>query len=166
MTGGSGWGPSARSALRFVGAGGALGESVAHIPVVEHHLYEAPYAGVLFVLVTVAGIMIAQLLLISDSPQVWVATAVVGALALLAYVVSRTSGLPQMDHDIGDWGNRLGTVAVTSELVMLTTAIIALALRAAAHSGRPTSAAPCQREPGPARGADVTVRAACPLSDL
>ena len=102
MTGSSRWRPSANSALRFVGACGALGESVAHIPAVEHHLDEAPYAGVLFVLVTVAGVMLAQLLLISDSPQVWVAAAVVGALALLAYVVSRTSGLPQMDHDIGD----------------------------------------------------------------
>ena len=40
----------------------------------------------------------------------------------------------------------MGTVAVTSELVMLTSAIIALGLHAAARSGRPTSATPCQRE--------------------
>lgn len=139
MTGSSRWRAPATSALRLVGAGGALGESVAHIPVVEHHLYEAPYAGVLFVLVTVSGLMLAQLLLVSDSPQVWFAAAVVGALALLAYVVSRTSGLPQMDHDIGDWGNRLGAVAVTSELVMLTSATIALGLHAAARSGRSDS---------------------------
>ncbi len=115
--------------LRSAGASGALAAGVAHIPVIEHHLYEAPYSGVLFVLLTVACFLLAQLLLSSGSTWVWLATAAVSALALAGYVVSRSSGLPQMEHDVGDWQNRLGAVAVTAELVMLVTAVLALSLR-------------------------------------
>jgi hypothetical protein len=112
-----------RSPWRLLAAAGAIAEAVAHIPVIEDHLMEAPYIGVLFVLVTVAGFLLAVLLLTADSRAVWVSTAVVSALALAAYVLSRTVGLPQIEDDIGNWSDALGTLAIVGEAVMLLAAI-------------------------------------------
>lgn len=69
-------------------------------------------------LLTVAGFLLSELLLISDSHAVWVSTAVVSVLALLGYLLSRTVGLPQIHDDIGNWTEALGWVATTGELVM------------------------------------------------
>lgn len=111
------------SAWRVVAAAGAIAEAVAHIPVIEDHFSEAPYIGVLFVLVTVAGFLLAVLLLTADSRAVWVSALVVSALALAAYVLSRTVGLPQIEDDIGHWADPLGTLAIVGEAVMLLSAI-------------------------------------------
>ncbi|RNE64024.1 hypothetical protein [Cryobacterium tepidiphilum] len=116
-------GRPAHSAWRLVAAAGAITEAVAHIPVIEDHFSEAPYVGVLFALVTVAGFLLAILLLTADSRAVWVSTLVVSALALAAYVLSRTVGLPQIDDDIGHWADALGTMAIVGEAVMLVSAV-------------------------------------------
>lgn len=116
-------GQPAHSAWRLLAAAGAIAEAVAHIPVIENHVSEAPYVGVLFALVTVAGFLLAILLLTSDSRAVWVSTLVVSALALAAYVLSRTIGLPQIEDDIGHWADALGTMAIVGEAVMLVGAV-------------------------------------------
>ncbi|MGH3261203.1 MAG: hypothetical protein ACRDNS_04320, partial [Trebonia sp.] len=56
---------------------------------------------------------------------VWASTAFVGAIAILAYVLSRSVGLPQIHDDIGHWADPLGIVAIVGEAVMV--------LAAAAH---------------------------------
>jgi len=119
-------GRSEHSPWRVVAAAAAIGEAVAHIPVTKEHLTEAPYIGIAFVLVTVAGFVLAQLLLTADTRRLWQATAVVSALALVAFLLSRTIGLPQIQDDIGDWSDPLGTVAVVCEAIMLATAIVHL----------------------------------------
>ncbi|WP_310961499.1 hypothetical protein [Nocardioides terrisoli] len=118
--------------LRTVAALGAFGESAAHIPVIQEHLTEAPYIGVGFVLLTVAGLYLGNLLLREDSTWVWLATGVVAAAALVGYVTSRTIGLPQIHDDIGNWGEPLGVVAVVSEALML---VAVLARMAGDHPG-------------------------------
>lgn len=69
-----------RSPWRLPAAIGAIGEAVAHIPVTQEHLSEAPYIGAGFVLLTIAGLLLAQLLLTADSVAVWIATLGVAAL--------------------------------------------------------------------------------------
>ena len=93
--------------------------SVAHIPLMADHLEEAPYIGVGFVLLSITGVLLAQLLISSDDHEVWIATGAVAALALLGYVLSRSVGLPQIHDEVGAWRDRLGLVAVTSEALML-----------------------------------------------
>lgn len=122
-------GRSERSPWRVVAAAAAIGEAAAHIPVTKEHLTEAPYIGVGFVLVTVAGFILAQLLLTADTRAVWLATAAVSALALAAFMLSRTVGLPEIQDDIGNWSDPLGIVAIVSEAVMLATAIAHLSSR-------------------------------------
>lgn len=119
-------GRSERSPWRVVAAAAAIVEAVAHIPVTEEHLKEAPYIGIAFVLVTAAGFILAQLLLTADTRAVWLSTAVVSTLALAAFILSRTVGLPQIADDIGDWSDPLGIVAIVSEAIMLVTAIVHL----------------------------------------
>ena len=97
--------------------------AVAHIPVAKQHLSEAPYIGIGFVLLTIAGLMLVQLLLNRDTVAVWTAALVVSALALLGYLLSRTVGLPQITDDIGNWSDPLGVVAIVSETVLLLAAV-------------------------------------------
>lgn len=126
LTGKAPWpmgGRPARSLWRLPAAIGAVGEAVAHIPVIQEHLTEAPYAGAGFVLLSIAGFLLAQLLLGADTQQVWLATGAVAALALSGYALSRTIGLPLIRDDVGNWGEPLGIVAISSEALMLVSAV-------------------------------------------
>ena len=108
--------------LPTVAALGAVGEAVAHVPVIEPHLVEAPYIGIGFVLLTVAGFYLAVRLVVEPDELVWAAVGVVGVLAVVGYVLSRTVGLPQIGDDVGAWADPLGITAVSCELVMLAAA--------------------------------------------
>jgi hypothetical protein len=112
-------GPAAPPVLATFAALGSIGEAVAHAPVIEPHLVEAPYLGVGFVLLTVVGFYLAVRLLIDPDELVWSATGVVAVLAVLGYVLSRSVGLPQIGDDVGAWSDPLGLTAVSCELVMV-----------------------------------------------
>lgn len=121
-----------RSPWRLVAAFAAAGMAVSHIPVIQEHLTEAPYIGIGFILITIAGLVLMQLLLTRDTRTTWVAAAIASALSLLGYLLSRTVGLPQITDDIGNWAEPLGLVAVVAETIMLITAITHLTTRPAA----------------------------------
>lgn len=113
-----------RSRWRLPAVLAAFAEAVGHIPVTQEHLTEAPYIGVGFILLTVAGFILAQLLLLADTTAVWIWTAIVSAAAVLGYLLSRTVGLPQIRDDIGNWGEPLGNVCLVAEAVMLAAAFM------------------------------------------
>ena len=119
-----------RSAWRLPAALGAITEAAGHIPVTQMHLTEAPYIGVGFVLLTVAGFVLAHMLLSADTTAVWAWTGIVAVLALLGYLLSRTIGLPQIRDDIGNWGEPLGVVCVVAEAVMLAATVAHFITRA------------------------------------
>lgn len=110
--------------LATAAALGSLGEAVAHVPVIEPHLVEAPYIGVGFVLLTVLGLYLAVRLVVDPDELVWSAVGVVAVLAVLGYVLSRTVGLPQIGDDVGAWADPLGIAAVSCELVMVGAAAV------------------------------------------
>lgn len=108
--------------------------TVSHIPVLEEHLASAPLVGVGFALLSVAGIVLAVLLLSADSALVWAATGLIAALALAGYVLSRSVGLPTIRDDIGHWSDPLGIIAMCGEgLMLLATLLSVRALRGARH---------------------------------
>lgn len=121
--------PAEHSPWRLVAATAAAGMAVAHIPIIEKHLSEAPYIGIGFVLLTIAGLVLMQLLLTRDTLNTWVAALGISVLALLGYVLSRSVGLPQIGDDIGNWGEPLGLVAIVSEAILLLVAIVHLTTR-------------------------------------
>lgn len=98
-----------------------------HIPLVPEHLDEAPYIGVLFILLSVACIGLAVVIVVVDTTWVWAASGTISLLALVAFVLSRTVGLPQIGDDVGNWTDPLGFPALASEA--LTVALAAGALR-------------------------------------
>ena len=104
--------------LATAAALGSLGEAVAHVPVIEPHLVEAPYIGVGFVLLTVVGLYLAVRLVVDPDELVWSAVGVVAVLAVLGYVLSRTVGLPQIGDDVGNWTEPLGFPAAVAETLM------------------------------------------------
>lgn len=118
------------SGSRYVAAALMVVVGVTHALLVPEHLEEAPYAGVLFLGLTLVALGLAGLLVRRDSPGVWAATAVVCALALVAFVASRTVGLPQLEDDIGNWGEPLSWPALLAEVLALALATYTLRHRA------------------------------------
>ena len=96
-----------------------------HVPLVSEHLEEAPYVGVLFLALILACTGLAVLVLVHDSHTVWLLSASVCLLAAVAFLASRTVGLPQLADDVGHWTEPMGFPALVSE-----TSVVALA---AAH---------------------------------
>ena len=115
-----------RSPWRFAAAAMCVVAAASHLPVTEDHLREAPYIGVLFVLLSVSCLVLAVLLLRRDSRLVWSALAATCAAAVAAFVWSRAIGLPQITDDVGHWTEPLALVAITSESLAVLMAVGAL----------------------------------------
>src|SRR5689334_8267602 len=79
-----------------------------HVPLIPEHLEEAPYVGWLFVALTVVSVVLAVVLVRRDTSLAWLACGVVTTLAVLAFLASRTVGLPELSDDIGNWSEPLG----------------------------------------------------------
>jgi hypothetical protein len=116
-------------AARWWAGGCLLIAAAVHVPVIAPHLSEAPYIGVLFILLTAACVILTPALVTYDSRILWVIAGVVTLLAVIVYVLSRTIGLPQIADDIGDWSDPLGTVAIASESLTFVAAGVVLVSR-------------------------------------
>jgi hephaestin len=103
----------------------AVVTAAAHVPITEDHFHEAPYIGGLFVALEVAGLVLAVLLARRGGHWLYLTAAGLGGLSVAAYVLSRSVGLPQISDDVGNWGEPLGIVALTAELVLLVGGIAA-----------------------------------------
>ena len=107
-----------------------------HIPLIPDHLEEAPYVGWLFIILSAACIALAIVILFLDSASLWAISGAVCLAAVVAFLTSRTVGLPQIGDDVGNWTEPLGIPAVVSETLMVVLAITHL--RRPAGSRHPT----------------------------
>lgn len=116
----------ARSPWRWLTAYSLLINAAIHLILTPMHLEEAPYVGVLFVLLSAACLLLAGALALFDTPAVWAATGSVSLLGLLAFLASRTIGLPQLADDVGNWSDPYGwlTIVVETLAVALTVAVL------------------------------------------
>jgi hypothetical protein len=103
--------------LLFVAAG-------THIPLIHEHLEEAPYVGILFIALSAVCIVLGIAILFLDSPGLWLISAAVCLAAVVAFLASRTVGLPQIGDDIGNWTEPLGFPAVVSEALVPVLAVL------------------------------------------
>jgi hypothetical protein len=115
-----------RSPYRFVLVPAAVAAAVAHLPVTGQHLREAPYMGVLFIVLTAALLVLATAALIRDSTAVYAATILTCALAIVGYAATRTVAFPLLADDVGNWLEPLGVVSVLSEFVALAAGVAAV----------------------------------------
>jgi hypothetical protein len=111
-----------RSAWRWPAAGALAINAAIHATLIAPHLREAPYAGILFLALTIACLPSIICLLARDTIAVWAAVGSLALSAALAYIISRSIGLPALGDDIGHWFDPLGVVAVSSEAI---TALVA-----------------------------------------
>jgi hypothetical protein len=84
------------------------------------------YLGALFIAAIVACILVAAVMTRTSDDRVWVAAGGLAALILLAYVISRSIGLPGFTDDAGEWAEAPGLASMVVEglLVCLSAAVL------------------------------------------
>lgn len=111
------------SGLRWPAAVALVVSGAVHAPVTPEHLDEAPYVGVLFIVLMAACVVLAVGVLLWDSTVVWASSGMTCGLAVIAYVLSRSIALPQIGDDVGNWFEPLGVAAVVAEMAAVAIAI-------------------------------------------
>lgn len=97
-----------------------------HVPLIGEHLEEAPYVGWLFIALSATCVALAVVVAVVDRPAVWVLIGLTCFAALVAFVASRTMGLPQIGDDVGNWTEPLGFPALASEALVVAHALLHL----------------------------------------
>src|SRR4051794_14653661 len=100
-SGRSQWVRPLHSPQRWVLAAAAVTSAAAHVPVIAPHLDEAPYMGVLFVLLTITCAVFAALAPRYDSRLLYTLVAGVCGLAIAGYAATRLVPFPQLADDVG-----------------------------------------------------------------
>jgi hypothetical protein len=117
---------------------GLLGAAVVHATVVPELLSQWPAAGIALLLLAVAQVDVALLFLLRLRAVQYVATAVVSAVPLLVWLVSRTVGLPfGPDAGVPQPIGLADAALAALEAATLAVAIAALRSRRSAQESRP-----------------------------
>jgi len=124
-------GPSLGSRYRPLVALAAVVAAVAHMPVIAPHLSEAPYMGVLFIVLTAACLVLAGTLLVHDGPVAYALSILTCGLAVIGYAATRLVAFPMLADDVGNWLEPLGIVSICSETVVVVAACLAIPIRIA-----------------------------------
>jgi hypothetical protein len=111
---------------RWVLAAAAAVAAIAHVPVIGPHLEEAPYMGVLFVLLTAACSVLAVAALVRGGRAVYLLTVLTCGLAVLGYAATRLVAFPMLADDVGNWLEPLGVVSIVSESIAVAAALVGL----------------------------------------
>jgi hypothetical protein len=105
---------------------GLLGVALIHVLDAIPTFSELPYKGWLYVALIVSALAVAAMLVRGSSRRAWLAAAGLVTGAILAFVYSRTVGLPQAPADVGNWSEPLGVAAIFVEGCVLAVAGYAL----------------------------------------
>ena len=100
--------------------------ALAHVPVIGPHLDEAPYMGVLFIVLTAACTALGLALSVRDSRLAYALVVLTCGLAVIGYAATRLIAFPLLADDVGNWLEPLGVVSITAETVAVVGAIFAL----------------------------------------
>jgi hypothetical protein len=146
---------------RAVAAVGLAGVALIHLLDLPGQLSEAPLVFGLYVALMLASVALAAAVIWRSDTRSWAMAAVLPALVIVAYVLSRTSGLPGSTDDIGNWSEPLGMASLFVEgaLVVLSSAVLVsrsevaftgghASRRQALQRAREGTAAPAQRSAG------------------
>jgi hypothetical protein len=120
---------------RAAGAVALAAVAVIHVIDLPSTLSETPLIGYGYFLLIAAALLGAALLLTVPETRVWILVDLVAFGAILAYVLSRTSGLPTDRFDVGNWNCALGIAAVSTETLIVLLAVWRM------HPVRPLSTA-------------------------
>ena len=116
---------------RAVAAVGLAGVALIHLLDAHDTFSAAPYKGWLYVALIAGSLAAAAALLRRSDPRAWAAAGLLSAGAFVAFVASRTVGLPQGADDIGNWWEPLGLASLFVEglVVTLSAAVLSAHVR-------------------------------------
>jgi hypothetical protein len=100
---------------RAVGIVGLAGIALIHLLDAVSKYRETRYIFFLYIVLMASTLTAAAVLLRVDSRLAWSLAVVATAATLTAYVLSRTTGLPQASQDIGHWSDSLGLASLFVE---------------------------------------------------
>jgi hypothetical protein len=121
--------PISDAVARLVAVAALGGIALIHVLQSPAAFEGALYVGILFVLAIVAAVVLGAALTRLSDDRVWAAAALLPALLLLGYVLSRTSGLPWFTVDVGEWTEPLGLASLVVEGLLVCVAGAVLAMR-------------------------------------
>ena len=119
---------------RGVAVVGLAGVALIHVLDAHDTFASSTYKGLLYIGLITGSIAAAGVLLRRNDARAWAAAGALSLGAFLAFVVSRTVGLPQGADDIGNWWEPLGLASLFVEgcVVALSASVLAERLRAQA----------------------------------
>jgi hypothetical protein len=126
---------------------GLLAIALIHILELPDTLGDEAYVGGLFIAAIVSSLLLAAILTRTDDSLAWIVTGGFAALVLIAFLFSRTTGLPGFTDYKGVWDDSSGLESMVVEglVVLVTCAVLATRSTAIARqraetrdrSGRP-----------------------------
>ena len=125
---------AARDAIaRGVAVVGLAGVALIHVLDAHDTFVSTPYKGVLYLGLIAGTLLTAGALLRRSSLRAWAAAGALCLGAFLAFVYSRTVGLPSSADDIGNWWEPLGLASlfVEGSVVALSAGVLYERLRVA-----------------------------------
>ena len=94
---------------------GLAGVALIHLLDAPGKFTETPYLGWMYVALIAGCLVVAGALVRTSDRRAWAAAAALPAGAIIGYVLTRTTGLPQATDDIGNWGEPLGIASLFVE---------------------------------------------------
>jgi hypothetical protein len=106
---------------------GLLAIALIHILELPDTLGDEGYVGGLFIAAIVSSLLLAAILTRTDDSRAWIATGGFAALVLIAFLFSRTTGLPAFTDYKGVWDDSSGLESMVVEglVVLVTGAVLA-----------------------------------------
>jgi hypothetical protein len=125
--------------LRTAAVVGVLGIAVTHLFELRDKLEESGvrYQGVLFIALIVGCVLLAAMATRAPEGPWWTGVLAVSVLPFVAYLISRTAGLPGGEDDIGAWSEPSGIASLVFEVFTIVVAARALSLIAPARERVP-----------------------------
>ena len=111
--------PVSEQAMRLLGVVGMAGIAVIHILDAPATFAGAKYIFWLYIAIIVGAIPISLLLLHWSSRLAWIGAALLAAVPLIGYLLTRSVGLPGDSGDIGNWLDSLGLASMFVEVAVL-----------------------------------------------
>ena len=112
------------------------GVALVHLLDAPGSFQDAPYKGWLYVGLILGCLGAGAALIRSSDLRAWAAAATLPLGAIVAFVISRTVGLPQGADDIGNWTEPLGLASLFVEGTLAGLALIVLQERGALVTSR------------------------------
>jgi Na+/proline symporter len=122
---------------RTVTALGLVVIALIHILELPDTLHDQAYVGWLFIAAIVSSLLLAAILTRTNDSRVWVVTGGFAALVLIAFLFSRSTGLPGFTDYKGVWDESSGLESIVVEglVVLVTGAVLATRSTAIARQG-------------------------------